>query len=83
MVSSEGAWRTTNPTSNTEGVLSPTRPPLKGMPRINTFPGTDGQRKRLHVKSVKVVNTLKPTVRHVTEIVPQHMVAKLPPATPR
>jgi len=72
-----------------EGVLTATRPPLKGMSRINALPVTDGQRKRLHPNPVKVphpfkpVARIKPTVRHVTEIVPQHMVAKLPPAPPR
>jgi hypothetical protein len=61
-----------------EGVLSPTRPPLKGMPRINTLPGTDSQRKRLHANRVKPPTPFKPTVRHVTEIVPQHIIPKLP-----
>jgi hypothetical protein len=60
-----------------EGVLSPTRPPLKGMPRINALPATDAQRKRLHVKPVKTPMPFKPTVRHVTEIVPQHIIPKL------
>ncbi len=63
-----------------EGVLSPTRPPLKGIPRINTLPGTDGQRKRPHAKRVKPPKSFKPTVRHVTEIVPQHIIPKLPPS---
>jgi hypothetical protein len=66
-----------------EGVLSPTRPPLKGMPRINTLPTTDAHRKRLHPKPVKVVNMLKPTVRHVAEIVPQNIIPKLKPTRPR
>lgn len=60
-----------------EGVLSPTRPPLKSMTRLNALPTTDAHRKRLHpAKPVKVVNMLKPTVRHVTEIVPQKLIPK-------
>jgi hypothetical protein len=51
--------------------------------RISALPTTDTHRKRLHPKPVKVVNMLKPTVRHVTEIVPQGIVAKLPPTPPR
>jgi len=73
-----------------EGVLTATRPPLTGMARINALPTTDAHRKRLHTpRPVKVPNPfkpvarIKPTVRHVTEIVPQSMVAKLPTHPPR
>jgi len=69
-----------------EGVLSPTRPPLKGMTRLNPLPTTDLHRKRLHTPlPVKVPNPfkpvarIKPTVRHVTEIVPQSVIPKLKP----
>jgi hypothetical protein len=67
-----------------EGLLSPTRPPLKGMPRLNPLPTTDAHRKRLHTpKPMKIPNPFKPvvrfkpTVRHVTEIVPQRIMPKL------
>jgi len=73
-----------------EGVLSPTRPPLAGMTRLNALPTTDAHRKRLHrPKAVKVPNAFKPvarikhTVRHFKEIVPQHIIPKLKPTTPR
>ena len=36
-----------------EGLFLPDRPPLKGMPRINSLPCTDEQRKKLHAKPVK------------------------------
>ena len=68
------------------GVLSPTRPPLKGMPRINALPTTDAHRKRLHPKPVEAANPFTPTVRQVTEIVPQSIIPKLsiiPPIRPR
>jgi hypothetical protein len=74
-----------------EGVLTAPRPPFQGMTRLNALPTTEANRKRLHTpKLVKVPNPfkpvtrIKPTVRHVAEIVPQRMVAKLPfaPITP-
>jgi len=49
------------------------------MPRTNALPTTDAPRKRLHPKAVKVANMLKPTVRHVSEIVPQNLIPKLKP----
>lgn len=60
-----------------EGLLLPDRPPLKGMPRINAFPGTDAQRKALHVKPAKKPKPFAPTVRKVKEIVPNKFVARL------
>lgn len=66
-----------------EGVLLPNRQPLKGLSRINPLPVTHAQRKRLHAKPVRVVNTLKPTVRPVAEIVPQKFIPKLKPTPPR
>jgi hypothetical protein len=53
-----------------EGLLMPDRPPRKGMARINPFPTTDGQGRRLHVKSVKKPRPFSPTIRKVAEIVP-------------
>ena len=61
------------------GFLLPSRPPLKGMPRINAFPGTDAQRKVLHVKPLKKPKPFAPTVRKVVEIVPQKLIAKVNP----
>jgi hypothetical protein len=63
-----------------EGMLSPTRPPLEELPRLNTLPTTDVHRKCLHLPNpAKAVTMLKPTVRHVIEIVPQNFIPKLPP----
>lgn len=61
-----------------EGLMFPDRPPLKGMIRINAFPGTDAQRKALHVKPAKKPKPFAPTVRKVKEIVPQKLIPKLP-----
>ena len=56
------------------------------MARLNALPTTDAHRNRLHVpKPVKVPNPfkpvarMKPTVRHVTAIVPQSIIPKLKP----
>ena len=62
-----------------EGLLLPDRPPLKGMSRINPFPCTDQERKRLHVKLIKPAKLFPPTVKKVAEIVPQKMIVKLKP----
>jgi len=69
-------------TRRDEGFLQPTRPPLKGMSRINTFPGTDGQRKRLHPKKGQPPKPFAPTVRAVKEIVPNKLIPKLKPRPP-
>lgn len=60
-----------------EGVLLPSRPPLKGLPRINTTPFTDAQRKRFQPKPVKKVKPFAPTVQRVKEIVPNKLIPKL------
>jgi hypothetical protein len=57
-----------------EDVVSPTRPPLKGMPRLNALPTTDAHCKRSHRKPVKLPTPFKPTVRHFTEIAPQNII---------
>ena len=62
-----------------EGLLFPDRPPLKGMPRINAFPGTDAQRKKLHVKPAKKPTPFALTIRRVAEIVPHQLIPKLTP----
>jgi hypothetical protein len=69
-----------------ECVLTATRPPLQGMTRLNALPTTDAHRKRLHTpkpvkarKPFKPVVRIKPTVRHITEIVPQSIIPKLKP----
>lgn len=64
-----------------EGFLLPTRPPLKGMPKINTTPFTDAQRKLLHPKKVKPPKLFPPTVQKVKEIVPNKLIPKLKPVT--
>lgn len=65
-----------------EGYLLPNRPPLKGLPRINTTPLTDTQRKRLHPKPVKMPKPFAPTIRKVKEVVPNSMIPKLKPVAP-
>jgi hypothetical protein len=65
-----------------EGLLLPDRPPLKGMSKINTTPGTDAQRKRLHPKKVKPSKLFPPTVRAVKEIVPNKLIPRLKAMTP-
>ena len=60
----------------------PNRPPLKGMPKINTTPGTDAQRKRLHPKKVKPPKLFPPTAQAVKEIVPNKLIPKSKPMTP-
>ena len=65
-----------------EGLLPPDRPPLKGMPRINAFPGTDAPRKALHVKRAKKPNPFAPISHKVKDIVPNKFVAKLGQKSP-
>ena len=52
------------------------------MPRINTTPFTDAQRKRFKPKLVKKPNPFAPTVQKVKEIVPNKLIPKLKPTTP-
>src|SRR6516164_8123269 len=52
------------------------------MPKINTTPFTDAQRKRLHPTKVKPPKLFPPTVRKVKEIVPNKLIPKLKPLTP-
>lgn len=59
-----------------EGLLLPDRPPAKGMTRINPFPTTDAQRRRLKPKPVKA-NPFPPTIRPVRQIVPNSVIPKL------
>jgi hypothetical protein len=66
------------PDDTSEGVLSPTRPPLKGMTRLNAVPRTAAHQKRLHTPKplkvphpIKPVARIKPTIRHIAEILPQ------------
>jgi hypothetical protein len=63
--------------------LLPDRPPLNGMPKINSTLGTDTQRKRLHPKKVKPPKLFPPTVRAVKEIVPNKLIPKLTPLQPQ
>ena len=60
-----------------EGFLQPDRPPLKGLPKINTTPFTDAQRKRFQPKPVNMVKPFAPTVQRVKEIVPNKLIPKL------
>jgi Phage integrase family len=60
-----------------EGLLLPDRTPAKGLTRINPFPTTDAQRRRLTPKPVQASNPFKPTVRPVRQIVPNSIIPKL------
>jgi len=60
-----------------ERFLLPDRPPLKRMPRINTTPFTDAQRKRLHPLRVEPPKLFKSSVRAVKEIMPNTLIPKL------
>jgi len=64
-----------------EGFLLPDRPPLKGLPRLNTTPFTDAQRKRFQPTKVKTIKPFAPTIQKVKEIVPNKMIPKLKPLT--
>lgn len=59
-----------------EGLLLPDRSPAKGLSRINLFPTTDAHRRRLKPKPVKAPKPFKPTVRPVTQVVPQNLIPK-------
>ena len=65
-----------------EGFLLPDRPPLKGLPRINTTFGTDAQRKKFQPKPVKKIRPFAPTVQKVKEIVPNKLIPKLRTSLP-
>lgn len=62
-----------------EGLLLPDRPPAKGLPRINTTPFTNAQRKRLVAKPVKPPKPAPPTIRpvgKVPQVVPRKQVGR-------
>jgi len=59
-----------------EGLLLPDRPPAKGLSRINPFPTIASHRRRAKPKPVRVANTFPPTVRAVTQVVPQNLIPK-------
>lgn len=65
-----------------EGLLLPSRPPRKGLTRINPFPTTNAHRKRLHAQPMKPPKLFPPTVRKVKEIVPNKLIPKLKPLQP-
>jgi hypothetical protein len=60
-----------------EGQLIPSRPPRKGLTRINPFPTTTAHRLRLHPTKVQPPKPFGPTVRKVAEIVPNKLIPKL------
>ncbi len=60
-----------------EWLLLPDRPPLTGLPRINTTPFTDAQRKRFQPKKVKTIKPFGLTIQKVKKIVPNNMIPKL------
>jgi len=62
-----------------EGFLLPDRPPLKGLPRINTTPFADAQRRRFQPKKLKTIKPFTPTIQKVKEIVPNKMIPKFKP----
>lgn len=63
-----------------EGLWLADKNAVPGMSKINPFPGTDAQRKALHVKPFKKPKPFAPTIRKVKEIVPNRFVAKIKPA---
>ncbi len=60
-----------------EGVLWASRPPLKGLPRINTTPFTNARRKRFAARAASPVNPFAPTIRPVAQVVPPRLIPKL------
>ena len=59
-----------------EGVSWPSRPPLKGLPRINTTPCSNDRRKRMAAKPKPAPDYFAPTVRAVVQVVPRHLIPK-------
>lgn len=59
----------------------PNRPLLESLPRIDTTPFTDVQRKGFQPKKVKTIKPFAPTIQKVKEIVPNKMIPKLKPLT--
>jgi hypothetical protein len=60
-----------------EGVLSASRPPLKGMSKINVTAFTNARRKRMWARPKPATDPFAPTVRPVAQVVPQHLIPKL------
>lgn len=60
-----------------EGVLSASRPPLKGLARINTTMFTNARRKRMRVRAMSAPDYFAPTIRPVAQVVPPHLIPKL------
>jgi len=50
--------------------LLPTRPPAKGLSRINPLPITNSRRSRLKAQPVQAPNPFQPKVTPVAEVVP-------------
>ena len=79
-----GCMSRMKPISNCSKVMSmygPITSKTALMTRLNAFPGTDAQRKAMHVKPAKKPNPFAPTIQKVNEIVPNKFVAKLKPAS--
>ena len=66
-----------------EGVLSASRPPLKGMAKINVTPFTNARRKRMQARAKAAPDPFAPTIRPVAQVVPPHLIPKLPPPPTR
>ncbi len=60
-----------------EGVLSASRPPLKGMAKINVTMFTNARRKRMRVRAKPAPDPFAPTIRPVAQVIPQHLIPKL------
>ncbi len=62
-----------------EGLLLPDKPIRPGVPRINTTPLTNAQRRKLHPKPVKAPPPVPPFKTTIPQVVPPKFVAKLKP----
>jgi hypothetical protein len=60
-----------------EGLLWASRPPRKGLSRINATPFTNSRRKRMAARAKPAPDPFAPTVRPVAQVVPPHIIPKL------
>ena len=60
-----------------EGLLLPDKPIRPGVPRINTTPFTNAQRRKLHLKPVKAPPPVKPFTSTLPKIVPPKSVVRI------
>jgi hypothetical protein len=61
-----------------EGLWLPDKKAVPGMSRINPFPATQAQLKRIRAKPTPTPKPFKPTVQPVANVVLSKMIPKLP-----